>query len=131
MLYAALADTVFAIHLLFMVFAVLGGLLVYWRRWFMLLHLPALGWAALVVLLGWPCPLTSLEKWFLEEGYTGGFIEHYILPVLYPPGLTREQQVVLGVCLVGFNLLVYAVAFDRWWHTATSYKPQATSKNRR
>ncbi|HUF36258.1 MAG TPA: DUF2784 domain-containing protein [Gemmatimonadales bacterium] len=109
--YHLLADLVVFLHLLFVGFVVAGGLLVLrWPRaaW---LHVPAAVWGALIEFAGWICPLTPLEKWLRglagEAGYRGGFIEHYMLPVLYPAGLTREVQLVLGFLVVLLNVLVY------------------------
>ncbi len=111
MAFALLADLVVALHLAFVAFAIGGGLLV-WRyprlAW---LHLPAVLWAVGIELHGGVCPLTPLENRLRVmaggAGYEGGFIEHYLLPVLYPAGLTRDTQIVLGLGLAGFNLLVY------------------------
>ncbi|RYY93166.1 MAG: DUF2784 domain-containing protein [Comamonadaceae bacterium] len=106
-----LADAVVVFHLLFVAFAVGGGLLALRWRWMPLLHLPALGWAAFVEFTGRICPLTPLENALRAAGgaagYEGGFVEHYLLPVLYPAGLTRELQWTLGTGLVLFNLAVY------------------------
>ena len=106
-----LADAVVLLHLAFVAFAVAGGLLVLrWRR-VALLHLPALAWAAFVEFSGRTCPLTPLENALRaaggEAGYAGGFVEHYLLPLLYPADLTRELQWTLGGALVVFNLAVY------------------------
>jgi hypothetical protein len=115
MLQRLLADAVVLFHLLFVAFAVAGGLLVFWRRWIVLLHLPALGWAAFVEFTGRICPLTPLENRLRaaggEAGYEGGFIDHYLLPLLYPADLTRELQWTLGAGLVAFNVVVYVLAF--------------------
>ena len=74
-------------------------------------------WGVLIELRGWICPLTPLENRLRRaaggEGYTGGFIEHYITPVIYPDGLTRGTQVVLGIILVAFNLAVYCFIYAR------------------
>jgi len=111
MLYGVLADLVVIIHLAFVVFVLFGGLLVLrWRRvvW---LHLPAVAWGAAVEFGGWICPLTPLEIWLRmqggESGYSSDFIEHYILPLLYPADLTREVQIVLGAMVVAINLAIY------------------------
>jgi len=109
--YRLLADLTVVAHFVFVLFAVGGGLLVLrWRRvvW---LHIPAAVWAALIEFYGWVCPLTPLENWLRvrsgASGYRGGFIEHYILPVLYPRALTRELQIVLGIFVLVVNLAIY------------------------
>lgn len=117
MLYRLLADAVVIFHLAFVAFAVGGGLLALRWRWLPWLHLPVLAWAALVEFNGWICPLTPLENWLRAAGgaagYAGGFIDHYLLPMLYPAQLTRELQWLLGGALVGFNALVYAALLWR------------------
>jgi hypothetical protein len=113
--YGALADLVVALHFGFVLFVVLGGLLVLRWRWVGLVHLPAAVWGAWIEFSGRICPLTPLENEYRrlggEAGYTGGFIEHYILPVLYPHALTRNIQVALGVVVVALNLGLYLRAF--------------------
>lgn len=106
-----LADAVILVHLGFVVFVVAGGLLVLrWRRlaW---AHVPAALWGAGISLGGWICPLTPLENWLRARGggarYAGGFIEHYVLPVLYPVALTREAQIAAGVFVLALNALLY------------------------
>lgn len=117
MLYSALAGLVVVLHLAFIVFAALGGLLALRHRWVAWLHLPAVAWAAVVVLFGWICPLTPFENALRRaagmEGYAGGFIDRYVVPLVYPVGLTRELQVGLGVALVGINCAVYAMVVRR------------------
>ena len=117
MIYRALADLVLVVHLAFVLFVVLGGLLVLrWPRvaW---LHVPAAVWGVLIEYTGWICPLTPLENSFRarggEAGYSGGFIEHYIQPLLYPAGLTRSTQVVLGSLALVLNLTAYAIVVSR------------------
>lgn len=113
MLAGVLADAVLLAHLTFVLFAVFGALAVLWRRWVAWLHLPWLVWAALVNLVPFTCPLTPLENALRvaagERGYTGGFIEHYVAAIVYPEGLTRPIQLVLGVGVLLWNALVYAV----------------------
>ena len=115
MAWRVLADAVVLFHLLFVAFAVAGGLLVFWRRWALWLHLPALAWAAFVEFTGRICPLTPLENRLRaaggEAGYREGFVDHYLLPLLYPADLTRELQWTLGAGLLAFNLVVYVLAF--------------------
>jgi Protein of Unknown function (DUF2784) len=112
-----LADLVVGLHFLFVLFVVLGGLLALrWPR-VMWLHLPAAVWGALIELGGWICPLTPLEKSLRERagaaGYEGGFIEHYLIPVLYPGALTREIQLGLGAGVIAVNFLVYVYVLRR------------------
>ncbi|HEU5303276.1 MAG TPA: DUF2784 domain-containing protein [Gemmatimonadales bacterium] len=114
---AILADLVVVLHFLFVLFVVLGGLLV--LRWPRLayVHLPAAIWGAAIEFAGWVCPLTPLEHWLRRQSgtapYVGGFIEHYILPLLYPAALTREIQILLGVLVLVINLGVYAYLIRR------------------
>jgi uncharacterized membrane protein YhhN len=112
-----LADLVVALHFLFVLFVVFGGLLV--LRWpkVAYVHLPVAAYGALIELVGWICPLTPLEKQLREqaglEAYQGDFVEHYILPVLYPSGLTRGVQLVLGALVIGINIAIYGVLVRR------------------
>jgi len=117
LIYRALADLVLALHLVFVLFVVLGGLLVVrWPRaaW---LHIPAAIWGVLIEFTGWICPLTPLENSLRTRGgaagYNGGFIEHYIQPLLYPAGLTRSTQVVLGSLVLALNLTAYGIMVSR------------------
>src|SRR5687767_6315271 len=115
MLHRWLADVVLVIHLAFVLFVVLGGLLV--LRWPRLawVHVPVALYGAAIEFIGFICPLTPLEVWLRrrggEAGYTGGFIEHYVTATLYPTGLTREIQLVLGCTVLLLNGVVYAI----WW----------------
>ena len=117
MVYRILADLVVGVHALFVAFVVIGGLLALRWPWVAALHLPAAVWGALIEFRGWICPLTPLEKSLRaaagEAGYRGGFIEHYLLPVLYPAGLTRGVQLVLGSAVIAVNLMVYGVLLVR------------------
>ena len=112
MAWGLLADAVVVFHLAFVAFAVLGGLLALRWPWVALPHLAALAWAAYVEFSGRICPLTPLENALRAAAgagaYEGGFVEHYLLPMLYPAALTREIQVVLGMGLLAFNVAVYA-----------------------
>lgn len=114
MSYGLLADLVLSGHLAFIVFVVFGGLLAF--RWpaAAMVHLPCLAWGVWVEVTGRPCPLTPLENRLRrqagEAGYETGFIEHYLVTLVYPPGLTPGIQVALAVLLVTGNALVYALA---------------------
>ncbi|MFN2365277.1 MAG: DUF2784 domain-containing protein [Desulfurivibrionaceae bacterium] len=111
MSYRLAANLVFVLHFAFVCFVVLGGFLVLRRPRLAWFHLPAVFWGAAVEYLGWFCPLTPLENYLRraagQEGYPGGFIEHYLPPLLYPAALTREVQVVLGTLVVVINLVIY------------------------
>jgi hypothetical protein len=113
----SLADLVVVAHLGFVVFALLGGLLVLRWRWAIFLHLPAAVWAVLVEWMGWICPLTPLELALRRASgapaYTGGFLERYALPLLYPAELTRELQLALGIAALLVNVIVYTFVLRR------------------
>ena len=113
--YRTLADVVVTFHFGFVLFVVMGGLLVLrWRKaaW---VHLPCATWGALIEFGGWTCPLTPLEKHLRalghQAGYAETFVEHYITRVMYPAGLTRGMQLAIGVFVIVVNVLVYWRAF--------------------
>lgn len=112
MVYRLLADCLVLVHLAFVVFVVAGGFLVLWRPSLRWIHLPAAAWGALIEFTGWICPLTPWEQALRlqagQVGYAGGFIEHYILPILYPQGLTPGVQIALGLLVIGVNVGIYA-----------------------
>ena len=126
MFFRGAADLVLVVHLAFVLFVVLGGVLALrWRRvaW---VHVPVALYGATIEFLGFVCPLTPLEVWLRrrggEAGYEGGFIEHYIVAVLYPRGLTREIQLVLGMAVLVLNGIVYLV----WWRRRRSTLERST-----
>ena len=107
----ALATVVVLAHMAFVAFVVAGGVLALrWPRvaW---LHLPAALWGTMIALVGWICPLTPLENWLRVRAggraYDTGFLEHYLLPILYPVGMTRGLQIATGVFVVLVNALIY------------------------
>ncbi|GLQ98316.1 DUF2784 domain-containing protein [Dyella mobilis] len=106
------ADAVLAFHLAFILFVALGALLALKWRWIPWLQLPAAAWGFYVELSGRICPLTYVENHFRaaagESGYSGDFIGHYLLATIYPSGLTREIQYLLGALVLGVNACVYA-----------------------
>ena len=111
MAYSLAADLLVLLHLAFIVFVVLGGLLV-WRWWrVVFVHLPAVIWAVLLEFYGWLCPLTPWEQQLRqaagENGYSGSFIAHYLLPLIYPAGLTHNVQLLMGLGVLLINLLIY------------------------
>jgi hypothetical protein len=115
---ALLADALLVVHALFIVWVVLGALAVWRWGWLAWLHLPAAAWGVWIEWSGGICPLTPLE-WQLREaagqaGQRGGFVEHYLTAAIYPEGLTREVQFVLGALVLAVNLGLYAVVWRRW-----------------
>ncbi|NQD95711.1 DUF2784 domain-containing protein [Pseudomonas sp. CrR25] len=117
MLLRIAADAVLLVHLGFIAFVLLGGMLVLRWRWFAWLHLPAAVWGVVVELLHWQCPLTPLENSLRhaagQAGYRGGFVEHYLLPIIYPAGLTPLIQLWLGAFVLLLNGLIYGMVWRR------------------
>jgi hypothetical protein len=117
MTYHILADLVVVVHLLFVIYAIFGGLLVLKWKFTVFLHIPALLWGTVVEARGWICPLTPLENRFRMEagqtGYSGGFVDNYVVPVLYPENLTRTDQLVLALFLVTINVVIYVFVIRR------------------
>jgi hypothetical protein len=111
MAYRILADIVVLIHLCFILFVILGGLLVLHWRTLMWVHIPAAVWGVLIEFAGWICPLTPLENYLLrlggQAGYRSDFIQYYLLSILYPDALTREVQIILGCVALSVNLFIY------------------------
>jgi len=112
-----LADLVLIVHTLFIIFVLFGGLIVLKWHKVMWIHIPCALWGAIIEFLGWVCPLTYLEIYFHEiynaNSYENSFIQHYLLPVIYPPRLTTDIQFLLGVIVIVINLIIYFVV---WRH---------------
>ena len=117
MMYRWLADATVALHLAFILFVVLGGLLALKDVRWAYLHLPAVAWVAWLEFSGAICPLTPLENALRiragQAGYEGGFIDHYLLPLIYPAGLTPQIQVGLGIGVVVLNVIIYGWLWRR------------------
>jgi hypothetical protein len=115
--YRLLADAVLLLHLAFILFVAFGALLVARRRRLLPVHLAAAGWGLFVEVSGAICPLTWAEVHYRrlagEAGYEGGFIDHYLLPLIYPAGLTRDAQWMLGVAVLVLNAVLYAWIWRR------------------
>ncbi|TYP61945.1 DUF2784 domain-containing protein [Stutzerimonas stutzeri] len=124
MFYRLGADAVLLLHLAFIIFVLLGGLLVAWKRGFLLLHLPAIAWGLFVELSGRPCPLTYWENLLRRlagsAGYEAGFIEHYLLPLIYPAWLSVPVQYLLAAVVVLVNALIYGGLVWRRRHRAAA-----------
>jgi hypothetical protein len=112
------ADAVLVLHLLFILWALFGGLAVWRRRWLMALHLPALAWGVWIALSHGVCPLTPLENTLRQAagqaGYAGGFIEHYLVALIYPAGLTPGMQWLMAAGLAAINGLIYRRVWRDW-----------------
>jgi hypothetical protein len=116
-MYRGLADLVFLLHIGFIMFVLFGGLLALrWRR-VPMAHLPAAAWGAAVEFFGWTCPLTPLEDALRRAGGSTdssvGFIERYLVPLVYPAALDRNLQMMLGTVVLAVNLVVYGVVLRR------------------
>jgi hypothetical protein len=112
------ADLVLTLHLGFIVFVVLGGLLIVRFRWVVFVHIPAAAWGTFVELTGRICPLTTWENALRrsagESGYADSFVEHYIVPIIYPAGLTRSIQFWIAGIVVIANIVIYGWLLYRW-----------------
>jgi len=117
MLYRVAADGVLVLHFAFVLFALLGGLVVLRVPGFAWLHLPAVAWGAFVEFSGRICPLTPLEVALRQAagdaGYAGDFLEHYIVAILYPDGVTRGLQILFGAAALLVNVAIYAAVLRR------------------
>jgi len=115
------ADVLVLCHFAFILFVISGGLLVRRRRWLAWVHIPCAIWGALIEFAGWICPLTPLENNLRisagSSGYGGGFIENYIIPVVYPSGLTNEIQILFGMGVLVINIWAYHFI---WWQPILS-----------
>ena len=116
-LYRVLANAVVSIHTLFILFVVLGGFLAWRWRWVASVHIPCAIWGVLIEYRGWMCPLTPVENALRakagQQGYSGGFIEHYLMPTIYPSGLTPRVQALLGTFVLVVNAFAYTVLLRR------------------
>ena len=111
--YALLADLMILLHAIFILFVVFGGVLVLWRRGLAWFHVPCALWGTLIEFQGWACPLTYLENDLRAaagtSGYSDGYIDQYLMPLVYPLGLTSDMQVLLGLAVVFINVIIYTL----------------------
>jgi hypothetical protein len=121
MIYRIAADAVLLLHLAFILFVVLGGWLVLRNPKFIWFHFPAAAWGAFIEFSGRVCPLTPLENHLRiasgSAGYSGGIIERYLIPLVYPFGLNRPVQVALVVGVILVNAIFYGLLVNRWART--------------
>ncbi|WP_075791144.1 DUF2784 domain-containing protein [Massilia putida] len=119
--YQFLAATVLLLHLGFSAFVVAGAVLVVRRRRLLPLHLAAVAWGIAVEVTGAACPLTALENRLRllagTAGYAGGFVDHYLVALIYPAGLTRGMQALLAASVLAVNAVLYAhILRGTWLH---------------
>jgi hypothetical protein len=118
MVYRFLLELLIAAHFAFIVFIVFGALLVIVRRWMIFLHLPALAYGLLSELLNIKCPLALTESWLrdlsFESGFGVGFLEPFLIGLIYPPNWNQSFGNLMAVLLLTFNLIVYSLVFLRW-----------------
>ena len=119
MIYKLAADILVIIHLLFIGFVIFGGLLVFRWRWIIFIHIVAVIWGAIVEFKAWICPLTPWEHQLRQaggqDGYARGFIEHYLIPIIYPENLTYDYQIIFGLSVVIINLAIYSLIFYKYF----------------
>lgn len=117
MSYRIAADFFLVFHFLFIVFVLFGGLFAFRFRWAPAIHVPAAAWGALVEITGRLCPLTTIEVWLRraagDSGYSESFIEHYLYPIIYPAGLTRDLQLGLAGMVILLNAVIYGWVIHR------------------
>ena len=115
MIWRTLADVVLLIHMAFIAFVIIGGFFACRWRWLPWVHLPTVVWGAAIEFGGWICPLTPLENWLRqasgEAGYPSGFIEHYLIPIVYPVGFTPKIQMYLGLGVLLSNVIAYSLVW--------------------
>jgi len=114
-MWRTLADLVLLIHVAFVGFVIMGGFFASRWCWLPWVHLPAVAWVVVLEFSGWICPLTPMENSLRqasgEAGYAGGFLEHYLVPIIYPIGLTPEIQTYLGLGVFMINVVAYSMVW--------------------
>lgn len=103
------------VHFAFILFVLFGGFSLLYKRWLIWLHIPAMAWGAMLSFMGWLCPLTPLENTLRraagEAGYTGGFVAHYLVPVIYPEAYSQDFTVAAGIVVLVLNVAIYSYVF--------------------
>ena len=111
------ADIILIIHFLFILFVIFGALLFFIVKKIVFIHIPAIIWGSYIELTHSICPLTYLENWFLHKAnlttYSEGFIQNYLVPIVYPINLTKDLQIFLGIGLIVINIVIYAFIFNK------------------
>ena len=116
-MYEIAANLIFIVHFIFILFVVFGALLFFASVKVIFIHIPALIWGSYIELTNSICPLTYLENWFLHKAnlttYSEGFIQNYLVPIVYPVSLTKQLQIFLGIGLIVINIVIYAFIFSK------------------
>ena len=116
-MYELAADLILIVHFIFIIFVVFGALLFFVVKKIVFIHIPALIWGSYIELTHSICPLTYLENWFLNKAnltiYSEGFIQNYIVPIVYPTDLTKNLQIYLGITLIVINIIIYGLILNK------------------
>ena len=116
-MYELAAGIILIIHFLFIIFVIFGALLFFVAKKIVFIHIPAIIWGSYIELTHSICPLTYLENWFLHKAnlttYSEGFIQYYLVPIVYPTNLTKDIQIYLGIGLIVINIVIYAFIFGK------------------
>jgi len=116
-MYEIAADLILIIHFTFVLFVVFGALLIFVSIKIIFIHIPAVIWGSYIELTNSICPLTYLENWFLHKAnlttYSEGFIQNYLVPIVYPMNLTKDLQIYLGITLIILNIIVYVLILNK------------------
>ena len=116
-MYELAADLILIVHFIFIIFVVFGALLFFVVKKIVFIHIPALIWGSYIELTHSICPLTYLENWFLNKAnltiYSEGFIQNYVVPIVYPTDLTKNLQIYLGITLIIINIIIYGFILNK------------------
>ena len=116
-MYEIAANLILIVHLIFILFVVFGALLFFASTKIIFIHIPAIIWGSYIELTNSICPLTYLENWLLQKAnlttYSEGFIQNYLVPIVYPTSLTKDLQIYLGIALIVINIVFYAFIFNK------------------
>ena len=116
-MYELAADLILIVHFIFIIFVVFGALLFFVVKKIVFIHIPALIWGSYIELTHSICPLTYLENWFLNKAnltiYSEGFIQNYLVPIVYPVNLTKDLQIYLGITLIVVNIIIYGFILNK------------------
>ena len=116
-MYELAANLTLIIHFAFILFVIFGALLFFITKKIIFIHIPAFIWGLYIELTNSICPLTYLENWLLNKAnlttYSEGFIQNYLVPIVYPVSLTQDLQIYLGITLIVINIIIYGFIFDK------------------